>query len=395
MLPSYKARYLSPADGKVLEDVLQAKSEAELTTKLLSQGMVVLEVRPMAVVRSTARRSQADVGWWCQELRTLIGAGMTVVEALDTMAAGRQGKEAGSTDALVELLREGKALSTSLKATREFPELLIAIVEASERTGELLSALDDFLRYHERMAFIRRKALSAAIYPAAIAGLGIAVSVFLVFIIMPRFSGLYQDVSGVSDTTHLVLQASQFVARHGTAIAGALIAGILIAWMMVKKAGVAGLLNYFERLPGVRRTLKDLRLSTLYRAFALLTRGGYSVPEALEVCQRLSLGQGIGADLASARSSIMVGKTVSVSFMQNSLCDETAYRLMQTSERVGAFGNTLNIISERYTEAFELALDRFSKLVEPTLLLLVALFVGGIVLLMYMPIFDMASTIQA
>ncbi len=209
----FVVRSMAPGSGTVAEAQLDAGDETEVRALLSAQGHVVVAVRPVAV---RARMGKLDTAWWCRELRTLLRSGMTVVEAIDTMAAGRHDPvrdrvHAGLRAALVQ----GQSLSRAMVTVGGFPRVLVASVIASERTSTLVDALDDYLRYEEMVERLRRQAVSAAVYPAVVIGLGVAITLFLLLFVIPRFSRMYSGRHGdLSVATDLVLSLSRGLQQH-------------------------------------------------------------------------------------------------------------------------------------------------------------------------------------
>ena len=163
-MPQFTVRYFDPASASVVEEPAMAESEQVLRAQWATAGRVVLGLRAVA----GSRREQAangfkfDVAWWCRELATLLRAGMTVVEAIETLAQSRAGAREDVHARLLRSLREGQALSRAMKGSGAFPDVLVASVTASERTSTLSSALEDYLRYDEMLQRLRRQAVSAA-----------------------------------------------------------------------------------------------------------------------------------------------------------------------------------------------------------------------------------------
>ena len=161
----FTVRLFDAQSSQVSEQALDAASLDELSQRLSAAGQVVLSIRRTVGarnVRLAAGRDRLDVAWWCKELRTLLVAGMTVVEALETLHAQRLGAARAEVHAvLVAQLRQGKTLSAAMQATGRFAAVLVASVKAGERTSAIVAALDDYLRYHELLDGMRKKLVSA------------------------------------------------------------------------------------------------------------------------------------------------------------------------------------------------------------------------------------------
>ncbi|HEX7686571.1 MAG TPA: type II secretion system F family protein, partial [Burkholderiaceae bacterium] len=309
---AFDVRVLRPGTSAVETLRLEAGSEAELRARLSAAGDVVVGLkRASAAARGDAPtrglgERRFDVGWWCRELRTLLLAGMTAVEAIETLAAGRHDAERARIHAmLLEALRQGKSLSKAMAATGAFPAVLVAGVTASERTSTLPAALEDFLRYDSLLRKLRQQLVSAAIYPAVVVTLGGAICLFLLLFVVPRFSRMYADLHGpVSGATEIVLWVSRAVQdRWPLLAAGA--AGLAVAGLAAWRAGWiarAGMV-IVDAVPLLARQWREFRLAKLYQALALMVKGGYAFDEALQVCAGLDGGARMAARVAEVRAA--------------------------------------------------------------------------------------------
>ncbi len=388
----YAVRFISPGAAVIAEETVDAASEADLRSQYQAAGRVVLGIKPQRTMRTTSR---FDVSWWCRELRALLRAGMTAVEAIETLAASTQDTRRDRVHAqLLKLLREGQALSRAMQGTGAFPEVLIAAVTASQRTSTLPQALDDYLAYDDTLSRLRRQAVSAAIYPALVVALGAAITVFLLLFVIPRFSKMYTDSTvQLSGATQAVLTISRALAEHGMTLAAiGLALGAGMVWAL--RQGVLARLaaRLIESVEPLRRQWDHFRLAKLYQSLALMVRGGYTLDEALAVGEGLGLGRRMSAGVATARREIARGRSASAAMATAGLTEIVTERLLAVGERSGGFDSVLQAVAERHAQAFATVIERATRIVEP-MLLLVALVVGGIVVMMYMPIFDMANSI--
>jgi len=360
---------------------------------------VVLSAEPVRAARSRpARRDAAlDVGWWCRELRTLVTAGMTVVEALETVNAQPLGQaRARANSRLVTKLHEGKALSVAMREVGVFPAVLVAGVTASERTSGLVDALDEYLRYDDMLQKLRKQVISAAIYPAVVVALGGLIVLVLLLFVVPRFSQMYRDLHGpMSSTTRLLVLLSGALSQHGVLVgigAVALVAAFAVAWRRGLVQGAIVALSL--RVAPLQRQIDQYRLAKFFQSLALMFRGGYPLDEALSQCATLGLGTRMDLGIRQAGAALSRGAPISSAMADAGLTDTVAARLLAVGERTGNFDRVLQTIAERHAGMFTTFVERATRIVEPILLLLVALVVGGIVVMMYMPVFDIASSLN-
>ena len=399
----YAVRWFDPEQSAVREDTFDVSEHGGLAQAIAARveavGGVVLSTRAAAVERAprVSTRTGLDVAWWCRELRTLVTAGMTVVEALETVSAQTLGAaRAKANGELLAKLHEGKALSVAMRETGVFPPMLVAGVTAGERTSGLVEALDEYLRYDDMLQKLRKQVVSAAIYPAVVVLLGAFIVLVLLLFVVPRFSQMYRDLRGpVSTTTHVLVSLSSALAHHGVAIAAGVVvvaAAFAIAWR--RGTVQRGVMRVAMAIEPLQRQLDQYRLAKFYQSVALLFRGGYPLDEALLQCAALGLGPRMDGGIRAAHAALAVGARVSTAFGDSGLTDTVAARLLAVGERTGNFDRVLQTIAERHAALFTTFVERATRIVEPVLLLLVALVVGSVVVMMYMPVFDIASSLN-
>lgn len=401
----YRVRCFDPRNSAVEEYVQDVPSVDDIASGAAAKGWVLLgfqetkqaDAAHRMAARWWQRTSSFSVSWWCHELRTLLLAGMTVVEALETLQAQTPADRRGEVQStLIAALRRGKSLSRAMLEVPEFPAVLVASVTASERTSTLPTALDDYLKHDEMMVSLRRQVVSAALYPALVVSLGVIISLFLLLYVIPRFAGMYVDFQGnLSVATRLLLWISRTVASHSLLIVGTFAAlGVAVGWAARNGRAVRGLQALGLSFKPLQRQWDHFRLAKLYQSLALMFKGGYTLDEAFKVCESLGLGTRITSGLRQAARELLCGRGVATALTSAHLTDAVSERLLAVGERTGSFDVVLQAIADRHAAAFATFVHRTTKLVEPILLMLVATVVGGIVVLMYMPIFDIASGIR-
>lgn len=394
----FVVRSFDPATAQIHEQVVDVAS-MEQAQGSLRAGYVLLSIKEATLPKQSIApvRSKLDVAWWCHELKTLLSAGMTVVEALETLNAQSLGHERARVNSgLIDGLRQGRSLSVAMTAVGEFPSVLIAGVKASERTSSLTEALDDFLKYHEMLEQLRKKVVSAAIYPTVVVSLGAVITLFLLLFVIPRFSRMYSDLHGpVSWTTKILLSISGLLNKHGLLVLLAFVglgAALVVAWRTGRLQ--SWIASVAQSIKPLQVQLDEFRLAKLYHSLALMFRGGYALDEALRQCAALGLGERLELGIQTAQQGLMRGQRVSMAFADGGLTDAVTQRLLAVGERTGNFDRVLQTIAERHSARFTTFIERATRVVEPVLLLTVALLVGGIVIMMYMPVFDIASSVH-
>jgi general secretion pathway protein F len=400
---------------QVVEKSVSASSASQAADIASLDGFTVLRVMPTpGTAPPPLAWKPSELAWWCRELKTLIGAGMTVVEALETLEAQpttsqTTPKAAPKTTpktprqalqhALLTRLHQGQSLSQAMEGAGGFPPVLLASVRAAERTSGLEGALDDFLKYHELLEALRRRVISAAMYPLLVCGVGFVICTFLLLGVLPRFAGILEtSPAAMGGASGLLIRLSGWMSSHtGITLLGvaALALGLVGLW----RAGhvLRAALGLAQALGPVARALRAFELAQLFQALALLYRGGYPLEEALDVCRRaaeLRAGD-LAARLSICQQALLRGQSVATALEAGALTDTVSRRLLAVGERSGRLDTVLEVIALRHAQTFSDFVDRLMRVLEPLLLLLVAATIGGVVVLMYLPIFDIATGLQA
>ncbi len=389
----FLTRWIAPGQTHVEETLVEAPDEASARARLQASGAAVLTISRASQSRATGGSRAFDVAWWCRELATLLRAGMSAVEAIDTLQL--YGDRVGGIvqRRLLLALQQGQPLSLAMQTAGGFPQVLVASVMASERTSRLADALEDFIQYDSQLKTLRRQAVSAAVYPAVVVGVGLLIALFLLTFVMPRFARMYGSFRGeVSWVTQLMLWFSTALTHFLPAVLATLAVGTTLCWWIF--AGGRGHLFWnrlLRVLPPLRRAQGDFARAKLFQALMLTLRGGYPLVDAMRVCEKLGLDAEMGYSLTEARTGIERGQPASEALAIAGVVDPVGERLLRVGERSGQFEQVLRTLAERHADSFATFVQRATRLVEPLLLLIVAVLVGGIVIMMYMPIFDIAN----
>jgi len=380
---------------------LDAASTDEAQRAAAARGYTVLAVRASRA-RDTWRmksplRTRYPIVLFSQELLALLRAGLSLVEALETLAE-KESHAAFRTvlSSVNASLQEGKTFSAALDAHPSvFPSLYTASVKASERTGDLIEALSRYVAYRTQSDAVRKKFVSASIYPVILVVAGMLVTVFLMAYVVPRFSQIYADMGDkLPLASRLLLRWGQIFEQHGTLLgAGALALVVLTAHALTRPATRAAFSEAMWRIPAVGERMKVYQFARFYRTLGMLLRGGTPLVSAMAMSAQL-LHVGLRARLEAARSAIQDGAAIAQSFESNGLTTPVAMRMLRVGERSGTMAEMTERIAEFCDDEIARWVDWFTRLFEPLLMALIGLVIGLIVVLMYMPIFELAGGIQ-
>jgi general secretion pathway protein F len=291
-------------------------------------------------------------------------------------------------------LREGRSFSAALEQFPQvFSPLFVATVRASEKTSDLAPSLARYVAYANQLEAIRKRVINASIYPMLLIAVGGLVSLFLLLYVVPRFAHIYEDRAADLPLVSKVLLAwGQAVHTHGFLVVGIAVALVVLAVYFFRTSRTQ-IGNAMWRIPAIGERLKVYQLARFYRTIGMLLRGGMPLVAALDMGAEL-LHPVLRSRLAAARRAISEGRNVSQSLEAAGLTTPVALRMLAVGERGGNMGEMLEQIAAFHDEELSRWVDWFTRLFEPILMALIGLVIGAIVILMYMPIFELAGGIQ-
>lgn len=361
---------------------------------------VKLEGGELRVVQREPTRAQRSakfpVALFSLELLALLDAGLNIVEALQALAEedALQANRRVLAD-LLESLRRGESLSQAIAALPGiFPPLYVATIRASERTGNLKEALGRYVAYHEELDKVRKKVIASLLYPAILLVAGGAVMVFLLLYVVPRFALVYEDVSAdLPLFSSLLLQLGRWTGAYGWfmfLILAALVA--LAAKTLASPGGRAWLAEQFWRVPALGERLRVYELARFYRTAGMLVRAGVPALRAFEMTLGL-LSSGLRPRLAQAITNLAEGRAISGALTAAGLATPVATRMLLVGEKGGRMGEMMDRVARFYDEETARFADAFTRVFEPLLMAVLGIAVGLVVVLMYMPIFELAGSL--
>lgn len=378
---------------------LDAHDADDAIRQASAQGYTVLSTRRSFSWRTILPRpsSPLPLGLFSQELVSLLEAGLNLVEALQTLAEKEERAEARKIiRGLLGELYEGRSFSHALSAfPHVFPPLYVATVLASERTGDLREAMSRFVAYQSQLDVVRKKLVAASVYPALLILVGGGVTLFLLGYVVPRFSQIYEDMgSELPVLSQWLLSWGQLVQSNG--IAMLILAGVA-AVATVTLARERGVRQWIAarvwRLPAVGQRWRVYQLARFYRTLGMLLRGGTPIIPALSMASGL-LSVALQERLAGASVAIKEGRSISDAMESHDLTTPVALRMLRVGERTGRMGEMMERIAAFHDEEVARWVELFTRLFEPLLMAAIGIVIGIIVVLMYLPIFELAGSIQ-
>lgn len=387
------------ADGRVELLHVDAVDEASARTQTAGLGYEVLTLsgaRDFGI--SLQRRSDRfPVLLFSQELLVLLKAGMPLTGAIETLAEKERGAVARTVlAAIATTLQQGRTFSDALEQQKgAFSPLYVATIRASERTSDIAPALSRFVAYQNQVDLIRKRLVNASIYPALLIFTGTLVSLFLLLFVVPRFGKVYDERgSDLPWASRLLIQWGQMVEGNTTAV---LITLAALAAVLIYIARLPQVRAFIEaqlwRMPAIGEKMKTYQLARFYRTTGMLLRGGLPLVSALQMSAQL-LHPVLRDRLTRASRAISEGQPVAASLERDGLTTPVALRMLSVGEESGNMGDMMDSVAQFHDDEIARWVDWFTRLFEPLLMALIGLVIGGIVVLMYMPIFELAGSLK-
>lgn len=395
---------IGTSDGRVVEKEFDATSRELLRESLEEQGFFVFQIkrRPLQALLGAepgrGRLSGKRFLSFNRELLVLIRAGLPILQVLDTLIERME--PGGFHDALREIredVKGGSALSEAFeKFPRYFSHLFVASLKAGERTGDLPVTLARFMEYQKRIEAIKEKVKSASFYPLLLCVAVVAVLLFLMLYVIPTFSQVYANANVQLPLLTRILIASATGLVRGLPfllpLLAALIAGAAI-FLRTERGGF-WLDRLKLRLPFFGRLLTDYALTGFCRTLGTTLSSGIPVVQAMQMSRGTLNNRELESRFSRSILRVEEGLSVSAALEQTGFFPAIALRMIGVGETTGALAELLGDVSEYYETEVENRLERLTTLIEPIMMMSMGLLIGGIVVAMYIPIFQLAGTIR-
>lgn len=388
----------APTAGAASEQACLAGGEAiacEAQSATGAKGVTALQTRPTKDSSpSRASSSKVDLITLAQDVSSLLDAGLSITE---TLGALRRREKSGALrellDSVLLSLSQGKGLADALAGGGVRSELFLATVTSSEQTGTLASSLSRFAGYQLQMRALRGKLVGACIYPCILAGVGLAVALFLLGFVIPRFSVLIEGSSSTpSGSTQTLLWIGSTIASNQLVFWTACLFSVTtLAGLLVQITRRGLWMDVLGRIPVVAAAARDFQHLQMYRTCAMLGESGLPLLQALKLSAEF-LGSADRTNMRAAVDSLQEGQNLASAFQKAGFDDPIVSSMLAVAERSGDLASMLGRIAILYEGRLSKSVELISKVIEPLMMVFIGLFIGILVVLMYLPIFDLATS---
>ena len=393
---TYTAR---TAAGELRTATVEAATAQDVVAQLRRQRMTVVKVDENAKPKKMKGGiKMRDIVIFTRQFSTMINAGLPLVQALDILAKQTENKVlAATTRDIVFDVESGHTVADALsKHPKAFSELYVNMVAAGEAGGILDTILMRLATFMEKNDALVRKVKGAMIYPAVIMSVAvIAIAVLLIFVI-PVFESMFAGVGlALPLPTRVVIGASDFLRGYWWAIGASIAGGV---WLLKRYYSTSGgkltIDRMLLRFPVLGDVLRKSAVSRFTRTLGTLISSGVSILDGLEITAKTAGNRVIQDAIMQSRASIAGGDTIAAPLQKSQVFPPMVISMIAVGEQTGGLDEMLSKIADFYDEEVDAAVSGLLSLLEPIMIVFLGVIVGGMVVAMYLPIFDMINAVQ-
>jgi len=394
--------------GKLIEEITETINEEDLVNGLQARGLIIISVGPAPEVKSKKKTDKRryhravkphDLIMFSRELATLLGAGVTLIKSLDILC---EQIESQTLLAAVKQIKKdvegGYTFQNALKKHNKiFSSFWINLVETGEASGHLPSSLDQVASYLEENAELKRKIVSALMYPLVLVVVATgAIAVFLLKII-PIFSEIFKGFNvELPALTQMVINLSNVVRKFFLLV---VVAGIVLFIVLKKYVSTEKGRGQFDQflfsMPVIGQLIQEIATERFASGLGTLIKSGVPILHALEIAEKTAGNKVMENALREVKTAVKEGKGMGQTMQNSSLFSPLVVQMISVGEEIGELGKMLDRVSAFYKERVNTFISRVTTMFEPIVLVFMGIIVGILVVAMFMPIFSISSAVKA
>jgi type IV pilus assembly protein PilC len=389
--------------GRLLEQVENGYSEAEVRDRFVQQGFLVYWVKPRGVLagdfsfRRRGKVKQSQFLIFNQQFLTLIKAGLPILQSLDLLIKRQKNKY---LQTLLQNVRDrvkgGELLSDAFAAQGAFPKIYSTTLMAGEKSGNMEEVLSRYIAFQRLALTFKKKLAVSMVYPALLVTVVFGMLIFLVTYVVPQFAKLYEDMNAqLPAITLIMLNIGTHAQRYAPLLAAAVIVTALLLWQWKRTdRGAEAVDRGILRMPLLGDVWLKYQVANFSRMLSTLLAGGMPLVPSLETAGASMSSRRILNGVREAAVHVREGRGLAKSLEDQNMFPDLSVEMIEVGESTGALPAMLNSVAEFYEEDVQTALGAAMALIEPIILIIMAVFVGGILISLYLPIFTLGSSIH-
>jgi type IV pilus assembly protein PilC len=398
---AYQAR---DSGGKMVSGLQEALNEDNAINTLMSRGLMVLSIQQKAggkSMRSIGKVSETDIVLFTRQLATMVDAGLPLVSSLTALYEQTDPRKQAPLRRIVgevsALVQQGSTFTEAIsKHPNAFSRLYIAMVKAGESGGLLAEILDRLAGFLEAAARLRKKVKSAMTYPVIVICIAVAITTFLIVRVVPVFGDIFADFGAqLPGPTQFLLDVSAFVRTYWWIIV-AVLGGIYfgLRTLVRTERGRQTWDQWKLKLPIFGPLIHKICMTRFARTFAQLIRSGVPILEVMEIVGDTAGNWVVEVAIRGVSADIEKGEPLTASLARHPIFPPMLVRMVSAGESTGKIDTMLEKMADFWDEEIEAILDALTSLIEPLLIVVLGVIVGGIVIAMFLPIFKLNDVVS-
>ena len=401
-MPTYKYKAITN-QGKALEGTHNARSEEEVVRMLRKNKYFPVHIqetenkKDIRDIQIFSKVNTKDIAVFCRQLYTMLNAGVTLINCLEILHQQTGNKKLKQVIGQVyETVQKGFSFSEALKKQKSiFPDLLINMVEAGEASGNLDTIMDRMATHYEKEFKINNKIKNAMVYPIILSIVSMVVVIFLLTFVMPTFIEMFEDSGAPLPTpTRILLSMSNFLQQYWYLLIGIFIILVSVMYQIVKTHQCRLFLDKLQlKLPILRGTTEKIVTSRFTRTLATLSASGVPLLQSLEIVSNIVGNKVVGNGINRAKEEVRKGTSLYKAIKDIHVFPPMVISMIQIGEESGSLEQILDKTASFYDDELEAVLQKLTTMIEPLMIVAMAIVIGFIVISMMLPMFDMFNTI--
>jgi type IV pilus assembly protein PilC len=387
--------------GHLRQQVEHGYSEAEVHDRFTQQGYLVYWVKPRTILSAGGGRRgklrQSTFLIFNQQFLTLIKAGLPILTAMDLLIKRQRDKSLlQQLENVRERVKGGELLSDAFAAQQVFPKMYTTTLMAGEKSGNMEEVLSRYIQYQRMEQTFRKKLLVSLVYPAVLVTMVTVMLIFLITYVVPKFADLYNSLEVQLPAITVFMLAIGLNAQKYAwvvLIVGTAAGFLLMRWKQSDR-GAEQIDRFLLSLPLIGEIRLKYQVANFSRILATLLQGGLPLVPAMETAGESMSSRQMLNGITAAAERVREGQSLAHSLEAQKLFPDLAVEMLEVGESTGALPAMLGSVAEFYEEDVQTALGAAMALIEPMILIIMAVFVGGILLSLYMPIFSLAGNVH-
>jgi type IV pilus assembly protein PilC len=389
--------------GHLAQQVEHGYSESEVRERFVQQGYLVYWVKPRGLLAAGKRQTsgrkvkQSQFVIFNQQFLTLIKAGLPILHSLDLLIKRQKDRNLRTLLQNVrDRVKSGELLSDAFAAQHVFPKLYTTTLLAGEKSGNMEEVLSRFIAFQRLAMTFKKKLAVSLVYPTLLVTVVLCMSVFLVTYVVPQFAKLFENINAeLPPLTVFMLAVGTNAQKYLPFAAVGLIVLLAVLWRWKSSdRGAAAVDRVMLKLPVFGDIWLKYQVANFSRMLSTLLSGGMPLVPSLETAGGSMSSRIVLNGIMDAAVRVREGQTLAGSLEQQKMFPDLSVEMIEVGESTGALPAMLNSVAEFYEEDLQTALGAAMALIEPVILIFMAVFVGGVLISLYMPIFSLGSSIH-